>query len=92
MVQILEATTLPSFTKIDTGTDDAHNDAECSNRGVCDRTSGTCICEDSRFEGGACERKSCPDACNGRGRCQHMRFPICSVHFLNILITSVKHA
>ena len=55
------------------GTDDAHNEAECSNRGICDRTSGLCICEDSRFEGAACERKSCPSACNGRGRCQNMR-------------------
>mmetsp|Transcript_23393 Transcript_23393/g.70211 ORF Transcript_23393/g.70211 Transcript_23393/m.70211 type:complete len:143 (+) Transcript_23393:240-668(+) len=33
-----------------------------------------CVCEESRFEGAACERKSCPDACNGRGRCQNMRY------------------
>ena len=70
------------------GTDDAHNNAECSNRGTCDRTSGICLCEESRFEGAACERKSCPDACNGRGRCQNMKYPnftmtisICLMHF-----------
>lgn len=32
------------------GTDDAHNMAECSNRGLCDTTVGTCECQKG-FEG-----------------------------------------
>ena len=51
------------------GTDKAHNLAECSNRGLCDRTTGICCCESERFEGSACERKSCPADCNFHGRC-----------------------
>eukprot|EP00924_Labyrinthula_sp_SR-Ha-C_P009587 maker-scaffold_22-snap-gene-0.2-mRNA-1 protein AED:0.02 eAED:0.02 QI:0/0/0/1/1/1/3/0/669 len=50
----------------------AHRTAECSNRGVCDRSSGTCTC-DSGFEGSACERMYCPNHCNHRGRCLSMR-------------------
>ena len=49
--------------------DEAHQMAECSNRGLCDRISGTCICEVGRFEGVACERKTCPNNCMSKGRC-----------------------
>lgn len=56
-----------------TGVDEGHNFEECSNRGLCDRTSGKCICEEGRFEGAACERKTCPANCNSRGRCQSMQ-------------------
>ena len=55
-----------------TGTDKAHNLAECSNRGLCDRTTGICSCESERFEGSACERKSCPAGCNFHGKCMSM--------------------
>merc|ERR1711871_1216034 len=60
-----------------TGTDTAHGYAECSNMGICDRTSGECTC-DSNFEGAACNRMKCPTGansgtssvlCNGKGRC-----------------------
>jgi hypothetical protein len=57
--------------------DVAHGDAECSNKGSCDRKSGKCICEES-FEGIACERMSCPgrtvrgSSCSGHGKCLSM--------------------
>ncbi|GMH97410.1 hypothetical protein TrVE_jg7680 [Triparma verrucosa] len=63
----------PAWADEATGTDQAHNLAECSNRGLCDRTKGTCECEAGRFEGKACERRSCANLCNGKGRCESMR-------------------
>ncbi|POM64334.1 Hypothetical protein PHPALM_20150 [Phytophthora palmivora] len=53
-------------------TDMAHQPAECSAMGRCDRSTGTCTCE-TGFEGVACERLSCPNACSGNGRCVSMR-------------------
>lgn len=55
------------------GIDDAHNSAECSNMGLCDRTTGLCKCREG-FEGKACERKICPYNCNGNGKCQSMKY------------------
>lgn len=54
----------------------AHAEAECSNRGVCDREAGRCLCE-AGFTGEACERTTCPVddrgvECAGHGRCQSM--------------------
>ncbi|KAG5188331.1 hypothetical protein JKP88DRAFT_153623, partial [Tribonema minus] len=51
----------------------AHAQAECSARGSCNRETGLCSCSQG-FEGGACERLSCPGQgsagpCNGHGRC-----------------------
>eukprot|EP00937_MAST-01D_sp_MAST-1D-sp2_P007666 g7666.t1 len=48
----------------------AHQAAECSNMGSCDRTKGECQCV-LGFEGGACERLSCPGSppCTGHGQC-----------------------
>lgn len=50
-----------------------HSYAECSNAGICDRLTGTCICSTGR-EGSACQRYSCPvdrrrRICSHRGRC-----------------------
>ena len=56
-----------------TGIDIAHNQAECSNMGLCDRTTGQCECREG-FEGIACERQSCPSLCNGVGECQSMYY------------------
>ena len=58
-------------------TDEAHAMVECSNAGHCDASTGACQCR-AGFEGGACERRSCPDgpnglACSGHGTCLTMR-------------------
>merc|ERR1719230_1156531 len=47
---------------------------ECSNRGLCNRGTGVCSCEDDRFEGAACERKSCASDCLTVGRCLSMEY------------------
>eukprot|EP01040_Poterioochromonas_malhamensis_P003664 gene3664-3914_t len=55
------------------GIDNAHNLAECSNMGTCDRTTGLCVCREG-FEGIACERQSCPNHCNNVGECLSMYY------------------
>jgi len=50
-------------------TDTAHNYAECSNRGACDRKTGLCACADG-YTGMACARTTCPSNCNGHGTCE----------------------
>eukprot|EP00981_Chlorochromonas_danica_P010283 scaffold3079_cov187-Ochromonas_danica.AAC.10 len=55
------------------GEDNAHNLAECSNMGICDRTTGLCACQDG-FEGIACERQSCPNHCQEVGKCNSMYY------------------
>lgn len=46
----------------------AHNLAECSNAGLCNRKSGQCECFPG-FTGSACQRRSCLNDCSGHGRC-----------------------
>jgi hypothetical protein len=41
---------------------------ECSSRGLCDRSTGTCTCFPG-YSGIACQRNECPLQCNGRGIC-----------------------
>lgn len=48
--------------------DIAHELTECSNRGSCDRSTGSCLCDDG-FEGISCNRMTCPNDCNDQGRC-----------------------
>ncbi|EQC38194.1 hypothetical protein, variant [Saprolegnia diclina VS20] len=50
----------------------AHQLAECSNAGTCDRTRGVCLC-DTRFTGAACNRLECPNDCSGHGTCLTMQ-------------------
>ena len=57
----------------------AHDiDAECSNMGVCEYSTGRCACAPG-FEGAACERIACrgqtieSNSCGGNGRCLSMR-------------------
>jgi len=49
--------------------DEAHFYRECANKGTCDRTTGTCNCFPG-YEGEGCTRTSCPNNCNGHGRCR----------------------
>jgi hypothetical protein len=42
---------------------------ECSNKGLCDRTTGECACFDG-YEGSACQRTVCPNKCSGHGVCR----------------------
>jgi len=54
-----------------TATDVAHGNAECSNRGICDRSTGKCDCMEG-FTGSACERLGCSLDCNEKGVCFSM--------------------
>ena len=45
-----------------------HSWEECSNKGVCDRKTGTCQCFPG-YDGVACQRTVCPQNCNDRGTC-----------------------
>lgn len=49
----------------------AHLDAECSGRGLCDRTKAACTCF-AGFEGPACQRIACPKGCSGHGKCRFL--------------------
>eukprot|EP01138_Halocafeteria_seosinensis_P003577 gb/GECG01003656.1/.p1 GENE.gb/GECG01003656.1/~~gb/GECG01003656.1/.p1 ORF type:complete len:671 (+),score=66.58 gb/GECG01003656.1/:1-2013(+) len=48
-----------------------HAYAECANRGICNRATGTCTCFDG-YIGRACQRSNCPNQCSGRGKCRLM--------------------
>jgi len=54
----------------------AHYYMECSNKGLCDRSSGSCECFPG-YEGSACQRASCPSGdggmCSGHGTCHTIR-------------------
>jgi hypothetical protein len=47
---------------------DMHPWAECSNKGICDRSTGTCNCF-AGYDGVACQRTICPNNCYNRGTC-----------------------
>jgi hypothetical protein len=51
---------------------EAHAYMECSNKGLCDRATGECVCFDG-YEGSACQRTVCPNACSGHGVCRNMQ-------------------
>lgn len=62
------------------GVDNSHRQMECSNRGICDITTGTCSCFDG-FEGDACQTMACAVSednselgmCSGHGTCLTMK-------------------
>jgi len=47
---------------------DAHPVVECSNKGICDRKKGECVCFPN-YDGIACERTVCPNKCSDAGVC-----------------------
>ena len=61
----------PAWADIPYGTDLAHAEIECSNKGVCNRATGLCTCQEG-FHGAACEHMSCSANCNGYGTCYSM--------------------
>jgi len=54
----------------------AHEYRECSNKGICDRSTGHCACF-AGYEGSACQRASCPvtngHTCSGHGKCKDIK-------------------
>jgi hypothetical protein len=53
----------------------AHDYAECSSKGTCDRSTGTCHCFPG-YDGVACQRASCPGypaSCSGHGVCKTIK-------------------
>ena len=61
-----------AWADVPTGPTTAHQFMECSNRGVCDRSTGICSCFDG-FTGSACERTKCPNDCSGHGSCYSIK-------------------
>lgn len=45
---------------------------ECSNKGLCDRSTATCTCFVG-YEGTSCQRAICPNDCSGHGVCRTNR-------------------
>ena len=61
-----------AWSDVPTGAYTAHFDAECSNRGTCNRDTGECSCYEG-FTGQACQRNKCPNDCSGHGVCMSIK-------------------
>lgn len=60
-----------SWYSFPTGDNKAHGLAECSDMGLCDRSSGQCQCAEG-FVGSACQYMTCPLDCGDNGECASM--------------------
>lgn len=64
--------------------DGIHAYSECSSKGTCDRSTGTCVCFNG-YEGHACQRLSCPTSsagvCSGHGTCETIQDLTSAVDF-----------
>lgn len=58
----------PQFADIAYTIDKAHQEAECSGHGFCDRKTGNCLC-DTAYAGADCSRNDCPNQCSNHGNC-----------------------
>nr|AIG55504.1 secreted protein [Thraustotheca clavata] len=61
----------PSWFDMPSNNNIAHNLVPCSNAGVCNAATGTCVCSIG-YEGAACQRMVCPTSsvpCSGHGQC-----------------------
>lgn len=61
-----------SWVDIPSSPEEAHGLSECSSKGICDRSTGTCECF-SGFTGDSCDKLECPNDCSGHGRCLSLR-------------------
>jgi len=52
--------------------DEGHFYMECSNKGICDRSTGVCDCFDG-YTGTACMRAACANDCSGHGTCESIK-------------------
>jgi len=52
-----------------TATNSHNTYAECSDRGICNRKTGTCACF-SGYDGKGCRRTTCPNDCSSHGVCR----------------------
>ena len=63
----------------------AHQPAECSNMGICDKTEGTCACRKG-FTGRACEKYDCV-----RNQATGVCYYIFIIHYLLFVICILLH-
>ncbi|CAK4080206.1 unnamed protein product [Aphanomyces euteiches] len=69
--------------------EEAHFYMECSNMGICDRTTGICECFPG-FDGSACQRATCANDCSKHGVCKSIATIAASADRSNKL-TGVPH-
>lgn len=67
----------PAWGDIPNDQSQAHQQAECSAKGICNRVTGICTCSPG-YEGHNCARSKCPSSisektCSGHGQCLNMR-------------------